>query len=297
LKNVFGLGTGFASWDDDGVGSVNGRVAGDLTKRALAWLAQATEPFFLFLNYFDAHTPLTPPPEFAERFLPAPLVAGTQPSPEQTLALYDAEIAYADQGFGEVIAALRRQNLYDRTWIIVTADHGELFGEHGLKGHGTAPYQEVLHVPFVSKPPLGDGGLGERADWIQLTDVMPLVLDRLGLPRPDGIQGGVPPHLGRPLLAESYTLASIYHQGDWLAIVADDWKLMWNSQGASELYDLAHDPREERNLIAGEGARVAALERTMMTYLQGLPRSQTSEATHAVDQQTQDALRNLGYIR
>ncbi len=297
LKSVFGLGTGFGSWDDDDVGSVNGRVAADVTKRAVAWLEQSAEPFFLFLNYFDAHAPLTPPAELAARFLPAPLVPGTPPSSEQTLALYDAEIAYADQGLGDVIAALRRRDLYDRTWIIVTADHGELFGEHGIKGHGTVPYQEVLHVPFVSKPPYGEGGIGAHADRVQLTDVMALVLDRLGLPRPEGIQGGVPPNLGRPLIAESYTLASLYHQGDWLAIVDGDWKLMWNSQGGSELYDLARDPREEHNLIASEGVRAASLEHTMLAYLQGLPRAQTTEASRAVDQQTQDALKSLGYIR
>lgn len=297
LKKVFGLATGFAWWDDDGVGTVNGRLAADVNARVIPWLEGVEEPFFLFVNYFDAHAPFTPPPGFADPFLPAPLAPGTPPSPEQTLALYDGEIRYADSRFGDMVATLKRRNLYDRTWIIVTADHGELFGEHGLKGHGTVPYREIVHVPFVSKPPLGDGGLGERTDWIQLTDVMPLVLDRVGVPRPAGIQGGVPPHLGRPLIVESYTLAGVYPGGDWLAIVEGDWKLLWNSKGASELYDLAHDPREQHNVIATERERAAALERTMTTYLAALPRSQAVESARTVDDATRDALKNLGYIR
>jgi arylsulfatase A-like enzyme len=296
LKKVFGLGTGFEWWDDDDIGSVNGRIAADLNARALPWLETATEPFLLFLNYFDAHAPFLPPPAFAEPFLTAPVPPGARPTPEQMLALYDGEIRYADHHFGDVIATLKRRNLYDRTWIIVTADHGELFGEHGLNGHGNAPYQEVIHVPFVSKPPLGDGGLGERSDRIQLTDVMPLVLERLGLPRPEGIQGGVPPKLARPLMAESYTLAAIYPGGDWLTIFDGDWKLMWNSRGRSELYDLATDPHEQTNVIAANAERAARMQRTMDGYLAALPRSQGPAPAQTIDEATRDALKSLGYI-
>ncbi|MCC6848340.1 MAG: sulfatase [Deltaproteobacteria bacterium] len=296
LKGVFGLGTGFAWWDDDGIGSVNGRVAADLNARALPWLDRVEEPFFLFLNYFDAHAPFLPPVDLAARYLSAPVPPGAPPTPEQTLALYDAEIRYADQHLGDVVRLLARRNLYDRTWIIVTSDHGELFGEHGLRGHGTAPYQEVLHVPFVSKPPLGDGGLGERADPIQLTDVMALVLERLGVPRPDGTQGAVPPKLGRPLMAESYVLAALYPYGDWFAIFDGDWKYMWNSQGASALYDLAADPREETNLLAADPERAASMERAMRQYLADLPRAQGDGPGGNVDDATREALKSLGYI-
>ena len=154
----------------------------------------------------------------------------------------------------------------------------------------------VANIPFVSKPPRGDGGIGERADRIQLQDVMPLVLDRLGLPRPAGIQGSIPPKIGRPLIVESYTLGVIYDKGDWLAIVDGDWKYMWNSKGHSALFDLATDPREERNLVATDGARAGELENRMSAYLAALPRSQTVEPTRAVDESTRDALKNLGYI-
>lgn len=297
LKKIFGLGTGFEWWDDDGVGSVKGRSAADLNARALPWLETVAEPFFLFLNYFDAHAPLQPPPEFAAPFLPAPLDPEGRPTPEQTLALYDGEIRYADHHLGEVIELLKRRNLYDRTWIIVTADHGELFGEHGVRGHGTVPYEEVVHVPFVSKPPRGDGGLGTRHERIQLTDVMALVLERLGLPRPAGIQGGVPPKLGHPVITESYVLGALYPNGDWLAIYDGDWKLLWNSKGSSALYDLAADPGETRNLIADEADRAASLERALHGYLASLPRSQGDEAPRAIDDATREALKSLGYLQ
>jgi arylsulfatase A-like enzyme len=297
LKAVFGLGTGFEWWDDDGVGSVNGRIAADLNARAVPWLERVEEPFFLFLNYFDAHVPFTPPAGFAEDFLPAPLVPGAKPTLEQDLALYDGEIRYADLHLGETIAALKRRNLYDRTWIIVTSDHGELFGEHGRRGHGDEPYEGVTHVPLISKPPRGDGGLGARSDRIQLTDVMPLVLQRLGLPSPEGIQGGIPPHLGHPVVTESYVLGVLYHGGDWLAIVQGDWKYLWNSQGRSALYDLASDPAEATNLIAAEAGRAAELDRTLHGYLASLPRSQAVEPVQTIDEATRKALESLGYLR
>ena len=297
LKSIFGLATGFDWWDDDGVGSVNGRRAADINARALPWLENVGEPFFLFLNYFDAHAPLTPPPEFAQPFLPAPLDSGERPSAEQTLALYDGEIRYADYHLGEVIALLKRRNLYDRTWIIVTADHGELFGEHGVKGHGTVPYQEVVHVPFVSKPPYGDGGLGARHELVQLTDVMALVCQRLGLPLPEGTQGRTPPHLGHPVMTESYVLAALYPTGDWLTIHDGNWKLLWNSKGTSALYDLGADPGENRNLIVEEAGRAASLERTLQGYLASLPRTQGDAAPRVIDEATRDALRSLGYLQ
>jgi hypothetical protein len=151
-------------------------------------------------------------------------------------------------------------------------------------------------VPFVSKPPRGDGGVGERPDAIQLTDVMALVLERLGLPRPDGIQSAVPPNLGRPLMAESYVLAALYPHGDWLTVFDGDWKYMWNSKGTSELYRLDVDPRETQNLIAAQPDRALAMERTMRAYLDALPRVQEAGPARAVDDATRDALKSLGYI-
>ncbi len=297
LKRVFGLANGFESWDDDDIGRISGRLGAGVTASAVRWLESAPEPFFLFLNYFDPHSPWSPPAGFADPFLTAPLTPGTPESPEQLLALYDGEIRYADHQLGEVVATLKRRGLYDRTWIIVTSDHGELIGEHGRNGHGDVPYQEVLHVPLISKPVRGDGGVGERSEMVQLTDVLPLVLARLGLPKPEGIQGGIPPDLGRPIIAESYTLAILYDEGDWRAIFDGSRKLMWNSQGRSALYDLATDPHESTNLLPERLEEAATMERAMNDYLAALPRSQANEPLRAVDDATRDALKNLGYLR
>ena len=97
-------------------------------------------------------------------------------------------------------------------------------------------------------------------------------------------------------MAESYTLAAIDPNGDWLAIIDGDWKLIWNSQGRSELYDLAQDPHETNNVIAAQPQRAARLMRIMQTYIAALPRSQSNEPVRAVDDATRDALKNLGYI-
>ena len=90
--------------------------------------------------------------------------------------------------------------------------------------------------------------------------------------------------------------AATYPKGDWLAILDGDWKLMWNSQGRSELFNLAQDPHEKRNLIHTQRERADALARNLQTYLAALPRSQSNEPVRAVDDATRDALKNLGYI-
>jgi hypothetical protein len=97
-------------------------------------------------------------------------------------------------------------------------------------------------------------------------------------------------------MAESYVLAALHPTGDWFAIFDGDWKLMWNSQGRSALYDLAADPGENTNVIAAHPDRVAKLEQIMKGYLAALPRSQGTQPAGEVDAATREALKSLGYI-
>ena len=94
-----------------------------------------------------------------------------------------------DHCLSQLFAALKRLGLYDSTWIIITADHGELLGEHETFGHGDAPYQEVLHVPLLSKHVRGEQAAQRIDGRVQLTDILPFILSRLELPLPEGIQG------------------------------------------------------------------------------------------------------------
>jgi arylsulfatase A-like enzyme len=192
---------------------------------------------------------------------------------------------------------LKQRGLYDNTWIIVTADHGELLGEHGEFLHGATPYQEIIHIPLIVKDP-GHATKPARTDvQVQLTDILPMITHRLGIPLPVGIQGNVPPDITHPIVAESSPLPVFSNKGDWRTILNGNSKFMWNSKGSNALFNLADDPREASNLLGQHPDRAGAMERAMDQYLATLPRPVSAEPVRELDAKTREALRNLGYLQ
>jgi arylsulfatase A-like enzyme len=294
LKRVFGLGRGFAFYDDEGIDTVEGRRADEITRRAQAWLRERRGPWLLFLNYFDPHGPYRPPPRHARVML-----AG-EPPPRgmaRQWALYDAEIRFVDEQLGLLFAEIRRLGAWDATWIVVTADHGELQGEHGRFGHGLTLSEEEVRVPLVVKPPAGHARPGRVAEPVSLADVVPLLLDGLGLAVPPSVQGRTPGARTDPLLAEVSQLPAEGDAGAFRALLDGRFKLVWNSRGHHALYDLERDPREERDLSAREPDRLEALRAQLDDYVSRLPRPEpTAAGEREVDATTREALRNLGYL-
>jgi len=298
LKKPFGLNQGFDYYDDDDIVDVNGRPAEQINRRALPWIDRvADRPFLLFLNYFDPHDPYQPPKDFRFRFLdPSKIVGGAKATPYELMAFYDAEIYYADHFVGRLVDHLKKRGLYDETWIILTADHGELFGEHGLRGHGLTLYEEELHVPLIMKYPKRWARHGRSSDPIQLTDLLPIILDRLGLPFPPDIQGAVPGRRTYPVFAEVNPLPAISDRGDFRALYHGNVKYVWNSRGRHMLFDLSADPREERNLYAAELDKAMTMRTAMDELLASLPRPGGVGSPTRLDRSTLDVLRGLGYI-
>ena len=299
LKKVFGLDKGFDHYADDQITALNGKKASDVTSQALRWLKRiGSDPFFLFLNYFDPHYPYNPPGEFLHAFLPAdgrPVENIT--SPEDLRALYDAEILYMDYHIGQLLINLKTLGLYDNTLIIVTSDHGELFGEHGQMGHGNTLYQEELHVPLMVKYPGSELGARREDRAIQLIDILPMILNRLNIPFPPGIQGNAPPDIAHPILAEVYPLAFRQgYQGEWRALYEGSFKFLWNSQGNSLLVNLDDDPRETVNLIDRYGEKARAMEATIEALLASLPKPGPAGPQQKIDEHTREALQSLGYL-
>ena len=290
MKPVFGLDRGFQSYDAAGIREVNGRPANEVTDAALAWLGERDAvPFFLFLNYFDPHAPFDPPAGWRPELRP---VIGND-----LVALYDLEIRFMDEHFGRLLAALRARGLWDDLLVIVTADHGELLGEHSLWGHGFTLSQEELRVPLLIKFPAGDRRRGRRRERVQLTDVLPTILGRLGLPAPADVQGGVLPRVAHPVVAELQTTPAVNDRGSFRALFEGSWKYVENSGGATMLYDLAADPREHDDRSRGERGQADAMRARLSTYLDTLERAAPDAPDHAVDPDTVRALEALGYLK
>ncbi|MBN1335732.1 MAG: sulfatase [Deltaproteobacteria bacterium] len=177
---------------------------------AIRWLAVQPEPWLLWVHLFDPHGPYEPPEGFREAYFqsdprpsdrpPVTDLPGVAPylkaslegitDPAWVVAGYDGEITYADHQLGRLVGLLDARGLADRTLVLVHGDHGEDLGEHGVWfDHGDFLYDPSLHVPLVLRLP-GRIAAGTRvADPVELTDVAPTLLDLLGLPVPDTMEG------------------------------------------------------------------------------------------------------------
>ncbi len=314
LKTPFRLQKGFEFYDDENINALKGRPADDVTRVAIDFVDEhADEPFFLFLNYYDPHSPYYDPdaePKYRPEFLRQVTPPGVDPNQlddsERQKLLYDAEIAFTDREFGRLLDHLRAKGLYEKTWIIVTADHGELqsdrlFGESPLWGHGYALSQAEIHIPLLVKEP-GNGRRGRDATVVQQTDVLPTILTRLGLPLPPHIQGR-PLGEAHPIVSEALTLpatgnpmrADWRYQGHWRVWIEDGWKFGWSSDGNHFLVDLENDPQERENLAKTRPDLVAKLSQRLESYLAGLPVPGAIGEVEQPDAGTLEALKGLGY--
>ena len=178
----------------------------DLNDTFLSWLARrrTDRPFFAFLNYFDAHEPFIPPPQFVGRFGLSPTSVrdyqfllnfeGSDRSAvgrrDITLArdCYDDCIAHLDEQLGVLLEKLQAQGILANTDVIITSDHGEAFGEHGSIGHSFSMYLEEVAVPLVILSPAAPAGRVVE-NPVSLRDLPATVVDLLGLSATSPFQG------------------------------------------------------------------------------------------------------------
>ena len=275
MKRVFGLDRGFEIYDDEGIGDVNGRLASEVTASALEILQRTERPFFLFLNYFDPHGPYEAPSPFGGSF-------GAEPSDR-----YDEEILYMDHHIGRLFEGMKREGVFDDSQILVTADHGELFGEHGKMGHGATLFEEEIHVPLLVKYPGDDVAPGRSPQPMHHVDVPSLVLEGAGFSRDRG---------WRPLVAEVSPLAFMSSEGSWRALYLGRHKLLWNSLGNHALYDLEKDPGEQDDLSRTDSERMKAAIGVIDRVFASLPAPGEPGPPATLDEETLKALRSLGYV-
>ncbi|HUG53910.1 MAG TPA: sulfatase [Vicinamibacteria bacterium] len=250
--------------------------AGPVVDAALGWIEERRGfPNFLYVHTMDPHVPYTPPPPFDRRYEPRPTPdhPGTDPrfdfkeplDLERLIAQYDGEIAYGDQEFGRFVRELKARGLYDRALIVFTADHGEEFNDHGKWLHGRSVFDELIRVPLVVKFP-GQRGAGRRvAQQVQMVDILPTVLQELGLPVP------TPPVItGHPLQAvvagptpEPPAVSEISHRGfvaHGMRTGRDKYIRRFSPEEDELYFDLTRDPGETVNLIEQHRERVRLLK-------------------------------------
>ncbi len=289
------------------------RRAEEVRTQALQWLdANQHRPFFLFMNFIDAHTPYLPVEQDYEVFVPAPDgltldsfdedFAATKkgvPVPPDRLAYYmgqyDAEMREMDRVLDGFLEELDRRGLTDESLVFITSDHGEAFMEHGHLVHGETLYENQIGVPLLVKlPAKWPAGKLEVGPAMQHVDFFATAAATLGFPQPPGL-AGTPWGLGREhALAEVYCCLTEWknRDGDLAAVVMGDDKLIVSSEGWREAYDLAADSHEKQALPKPPGALDAKAMEVIGSREYGAETELTGEETPEM----RDKLKSLGYI-
>jgi arylsulfatase A-like enzyme len=307
-----------------------------ITDRGRHWLDQvnernrtvdsgATRPFFLFLNLMDVHGPYLPSASASGKFWTGPIPPVSQSSPEcgwvaltelmrsapekqpghrqeletasrRLVDLYDECLSGLDADLGRFLGGLRSAGMLENTWVVVTGDHGEHFGEHNQFGHGSSLYNELTHVPLILIPPLGasESGhdparalRGRRIDVpVSLRDLPATVAQLIDasadhpfpgrtLARHWTSRGGVPPD---PVLSQLEDPA--LHGDDFRtenvtcvnSLIYDNHILIESRNQPLELYHLFNDPLQQHNLadLSSEHARAARLKQMLDALRSGL---------------------------
>ena len=287
LRDETGIGRGFDHFDarlppsspEVALGELQ-RDGADTLAAADGWLDTLRSPrFFLFLHIYEPHSPYAPPARFKE------------------YAPYDGEIAAADEIVGRLVASLKRRGLYDGAHIVLVSDHGEGLGDHGEQEHGLFLYRETIRVPLIVRLPR-DQAAGRRvAAPVQHIDLVPTMLDWLGLPARSGLRGrSLRPLLAGGTIQEAGLYAEAlyprYHFG-WSELYAlTDSRYSFIRAPRDELYDIQQDPGERQNLAAErESARLA-----MRSAIDRLIAGVGITAPGDVDADARERLRALGYV-
>ncbi len=302
-----------ARMQDAGASRINATVERWLDAR------EQSRPFFLFIDYMEAHGPYTAPDAHRRRFLsPAvdektlsrvPLQSWAYHADPSLLTpenveildgLYSGALSYLDEKIGAMVDLLERKGILDDTILVITADHGENLGEHGLVGHNYCVYDTLAHVPLICRYPSAFQG-GSRIDQlVQSIDILPTLEEILGSAAPEhqsrsrrgiSLTGGGDTHehaLVEYLEPNLDLIRARRPDVDlseldraWRAIRDERWKLARASDGTSELYDLESDPGETNDLSTVHTEIVSRLSRELDRWIEDLGGDDDQRWSHA----------------
>lgn len=285
LASEFGVAQGFDTFDQAFATSIETvgasaelqRPAPAVTSPFLRWLADHKDrPFFAFVHFFDVH-------------LPRP-------------GGYDPAVARVDESLGEIDAFLRRGGLLETTAIILTADHGESLADHDEAGHGFFVYDSSLHVPLILRPPGSRGKRGVRIDdAVSLADVTPTILDTLGAEIPSSVEGrSLRPLLRGDRLPEPELYSECFvpqlHFG-WSPLKSLRFReYKYIEAPRPELYDVAKDHGELRNLCAERPALAEEYRRKLVSFVERHAGQGRAQGSQPADPDVLRKLMALGYV-
>ncbi len=284
LRYGTGMGNLFDEYEDSvgvtaGVQSVNFQRKGDVTAAfANAWIEKnAARPFFYFFHIYEPHVPYDPPEPFRSKYG----------------LTYDAEVASADAIVGGLLAHMKKLGVYERAIVIVTSDHGEGLGDHGEEQHSIFLYREAIQVPLLIKFPKNHEAGKRIAVPVQLSDLVPTVLEALGLPKQEktsgvSLMGEEKAAPARVIYSETLFPRLQLGWSDLRSVLDERYHYIHGPR--PELYDLVADPAEKNDLMKTSRDTAARLLRELRRFPEG------NEKPQSVDQETAKRLASLGYM-
>jgi len=292
-------------------------TAPEMTRAAISWLERHRDnPFFLFVNYMDAHIPNAAPGSQGVPFEDeAPMRKGgflsyavgkslTLAERQGLINEYDRELIHLDHWVGVLLDYLEHSGLGASTLVVLTSDHGEFLGEHQLLGHSKDLYAEVINVPLIVWEPGVAPGRVTRP--VQGVDLFPTILDYLGLPIPEGTQGQRILQADHPTVSEQYYVSPVLLSGPvgyrfdriLRTIRLGEYRYFKGTNGEERLFHPTLDPHETHDLIA-ELPDVAATARARFEeWMRSTPEAPPpAQPPRKANPEALENLRALGYVQ
>lgn len=267
------------------------RDASSQADDAIAWIRRnATQPFFLWVHFYDPHLPYNLHPQFGH---PRYHQGANFLDRFKLSYRYDSEVLGVDHEIGRILRELRALRLLDETLVTVISDHGEGLGDHGYMVHGARLFQEQLRLVLLLHYPQAIPGGVKVETQVRSVDLMPTILQILGLEPPDGLDGRSLLELLAP--GDSDTVAAdrvaFAHSGEMLAVSDGQYKMI-RSPAQEWLFDLLSDPGETHNL-AGSLPEIEEALRSLLLSYEALSKSSGSQQ---LDEKLLEQLKALGYM-
>jgi len=292
-------------------------------------------PFFLFLNYMEAHAPYEDiPKKYLTLFVNqdgSNRLKSTNQDRQKYLtrsidmieedfsllrSVYDAQIAYLDYKVNELLAFFKQKDIYNNSLIVITSDHGDMIGEHELMHHSYCIYDELIKIPLILKLP-DTNNQGKTIDSpVSLINVPPTLMSLLEINNENfsnqmqaeslPIEGNnsdfeyIFSECERPKNEFETTYPdfdfSVYDK-QFLAIRSKQYKYIWSSSGRHELYNIENDPQEQSNLIQKETGLAKKFEQALFKWYDSFEKvDNRREKTMDLDENVKEKLKALGYF-